>query len=245
MRNKSAWMMLSEQQQAWQSLPLSTRMEVLQHFRGALQGDPRWGALLQTTGADLHSSSTIHALCQAQLRQAEHLLAGERVLPGVTGESNVLYCVGKGITLVVATEQTSLAALLVAIQGVLLAGNSAILWLAPRWSSLTQLFGHYWPETGNSRGVLTWLAAAGRCDDILRQPLVEAALFLGDEPDARRFNQQLAHRQASVISPVLETDAVNLSTVRHPDFLRRLVSERVRTINLTATGGNASLMELG
>jgi delta 1-pyrroline-5-carboxylate dehydrogenase len=31
----------------------------------------------------------------------------------------------------------------------------------------------------------------------------------------------------------------------NPDFLLRLVTEKTRTINTTATGGNAALLELG
>jgi delta 1-pyrroline-5-carboxylate dehydrogenase len=36
-----------------------------------------------------------------------------------------------------------------------------------------------------------------------------------------------------------------LSEMLTPDYLYRFVTERVRTINTTAIGGNASLLELG
>ena len=79
----------------------------------------------------------------------------------------------------------------------------------------------------------------------MTESLLEGAIYLGTETGARQFNRQLAQRDGSIITPVVETDPMNLPVLSRSDFLLRLVTERTRTINLTAIGGNASLMEQG
>ncbi len=244
MRTKTDFFVFSEQQQRWQALALSERIRLVQNFIATLQRDPEWNTLSKTLDAGLHSEATIRSLLQAQMQQVETLLGESLLLPGVTGESNELYCVGRGITLLVATEHSSLSGLLLAIQGALLCGNSVLLWLDPRWFKLQSLLMKAW-QVSAPQSVLASLSTEQQDAALLTEPLIEGTIYLGTEVEARKFNRKLAERDGSIITPVIESDPMNLSVLSRSDFLLRLVTERTCTINLTAIGGNASLMEQG
>lgn len=245
MLTKTDFLLFSEQQQIWQNLPISDRITVVQNFVTTLQRDPAWSTHMKTLDAGLHSEATIRSLLQTQIQQAERLFNTPALMPGITGESNELYCVGRGIVLVVATESASMAGLLLAIQGVLLAGNSVVLWPDSRWYTLQSSLMTHWQTVSSNPSLLISLSAEQQTDVVLHEPLIEGVIYLGTENGAIALNRQLAMRSACIITPVVETDSMNLPLLSREDYLLRLVTERTRTINLTAIGGNASLMEQG
>ena len=172
MRTKMDLIWFSEQQQLWQALPLSERIRLVQNFIVALQREPEWNTLSKTLDAGLHSEATIRSLLQAQIQQAETLFGESLLLPGVTGESNELYCVGRGITLLVATEHSSLSGLLLAVQGALLCGNSVLLWLDQRWFKLQSLMKKSW-QVSVSLPVLVSLYADQQEETLMTESLLE------------------------------------------------------------------------
>lgn len=73
-----------------------------------------------------------------------------------------------------------------------------------------------------------------RCVGYVGNPSVEATL-----------NRQLAKRTGAIVSLVSETDLLTLPVAHDPHLSLRFITERTRTINITAVGGNATLLELG
>ncbi len=69
--------------------------------------------------------------------------------------------------------------------------------------------------------------------------------FVGSEQDVLGYNKKLALRSGAITALVSETDLEALPQSQDPKLVLRFITERTRTINITAVGGNATLLELG
>ncbi|MCG6507894.1 1-pyrroline-5-carboxylate dehydrogenase, partial [Vibrio parahaemolyticus] len=69
--------------------------------------------------------------------------------------------------------------------------------------------------------------------------------YVGNTSVERTINRQLAKRSGAIVSLVSETDFAALPVANDPHLSLRFITERTRTINITAVGGNATLLELG
>jgi len=67
----------------------------------------------------------------------------------------------------------------------------------------------------------------------------------GSRSEVQAISQELANTDGILTQVISVTDMEGLSEMLTPDYLHRFVTERVKTINTTAIGGNASLLELG
>jgi delta 1-pyrroline-5-carboxylate dehydrogenase len=68
---------------------------------------------------------------------------------------------------------------------------------------------------------------------------------VGASHTCQRFNQLLAEREGQLAQLIYEGDLQAYSLLSEPTLCLRFITERTRTINITAVGGNASLLELG
>ncbi|NTJ39281.1 1-pyrroline-5-carboxylate dehydrogenase, partial [Vibrio vulnificus] len=59
------------------------------------------------------------------------------------------------------------------------------------------------------------------------------------------LNLQLAKRDGAIVGLVSATDQAGALLAHDPHLSLRFITERTRTINITAVGGNATLLELG
>ncbi|MFA0070912.1 1-pyrroline-5-carboxylate dehydrogenase, partial [Vibrio breoganii] len=67
----------------------------------------------------------------------------------------------------------------------------------------------------------------------------------GNSQTAQAINLQLAKRDGAIVGLVAETDLATMNVANDPHLSLRFITERTRTINITAVGGNATLLELG
>lgn len=186
-------------------------------------------------------------MAKYQKQQAITLLGDEKLMPGPTGEVNELYSAGRGLFIVAATdaEQSSTINAIVAhISAALLAGNSLILALpqaqqALQYVLLSTLSGAGIPESvvqGAEESELTAL---------IESPKVAGIAFTGDQQTAQNLNRSLVARNGLLAQLVAEVSGSALAYVTDNHFILRFITERTRTINITAVGGNATLLELG
>ncbi|SCX96292.1 trifunctional transcriptional regulator/proline dehydrogenase/L-glutamate gamma-semialdehyde dehydrogenase [Nitrosospira sp. Nsp13] len=142
-------------------------------------------------------------------------------LPGPTGESNTLMFTPRGEVACIANDET---ALLEQIAAVLATGNRALLADGPMPRALIDTL----PPTvcEQLRVERGWMHEA-----------IAAVLYAGPADDAYRLRCELAARDGPRV-PLIATDG-------HDFPLYRLATERVVSVNMTAAGGNASLMMLG
>lgn len=181
-------------------------------------------------------------LLRALFAKAEHLEQANPLI-GPTGESNVLYLTGRGESLVYGSESASPLAILGLVIAALMTGNAVILH-APQHAEWAAQLCRLLHQIGVPSNILT------PChDDSLAQLLATPALKLMcaacDVQEAIRLSRQLAAREGVLVPLVAETDSMQCTQLLQPDFLWRLVTEKTRTINTTAVGGNASLLALG
>lgn len=162
---------------------------------------------------------------------------------GATGESNDLYVTARGKTMVIGGESAKTLAILGQLVAALLTGNEVIL--------------HYPSQDEMCIAAVKALYEAGISDDVISiandsqtvtllhiDRLAQVAVA-GSRAEVQAISQMLAETDGILTQVIAVTDMVGLVEMLAPDYLYRFVTERVRTINTTAIGGNASLLELG
>lgn len=177
------------------------------------------------------------------LHQASSLLSKPYELVGPTGETNELYTAGRGVALLVQQEggvkaQLATVALLSAA---LIAGNSVILCSDDKeWVSL--LCSAYEQSLLPANLLLTLPLDAYHS---LLDSDVRSVGLVGGTTIEQTLNRQLSERKGAIVSLVSETNLSTLPVAHDPHLSLRFITERTRTINITAVGGNATLLELG
>ena len=188
-------------------------------------------------------NATLASVMAFHIQQANVLLANPHVMPGPTGETNELYAAGRGVVLVVLESEAAEAkiAAMAQITGALIAGNGVI--ICSGNDKFNQILKSAVERSQLPTNLVQFVA------------LEEAATFIdfdvrvvglvGSEETEWQVNHQLANRDGAIGLLVSETDLASLPTSHDPNLVLRFITERTRTINITAVGGNATLLELG
>ncbi len=188
-------------------------------------------------------------LAKAMRYQLKHSLTWVNkvhVMPGPTGETNELYSSGRGVCVIAVSKQadtpSALQAIFAIVTSSLLAGNTVI------FCSDNEAFNAIISEALNELNNLTPNVVQLTSYDAL-QPLftmdIRGFAYIGTPDVEQALNLSLAQRDGAIISMVSETDFVALATAQDPNLVLRFITERTRTINITAVGGNATLLALG
>ncbi len=165
------------------------------------------------------------------------------VMPGPTGESNELYLNGRGVVLVTGDNSASKTAMVGQIMAALACGNCVLL----QWSGNSDWVRDLVEKAhmfGLPDGAIQSLPDMSMEDAMNLKGIAAVAAVCSPE-NARHLNRLFAQREGLLVQLIAETDPENCSHLLQPDHLLRFVTERTRTINTTAVGGNATLLELG
>lgn len=164
-------------------------------------------------------------------------------MPGPTGESNELYLTGRGVALVLGTADSTETLLACQTIAALACGNAVVLHREGKDQWLTALIEALY-QAGVPRAMLA-LDTDTPESELLK--LNDLRLVITSCTPAREIelNRALADQDGVLIQLVAETDLQHYPLLTSADFLLRLVTEKTRTINTTAVGGNATLLELG
>lgn len=211
--------------ESWNGLGYTARINILS----------QWAKQL-----DKAAQQMLDFQCSNALEQVSETL----LMPGPTGEDNELYCAGRGVFIVTADAGVAPAVIVGQITAALVTGNTLLLCL-PAESVLT----------GND--LVAQLLAAGcpkgvveNIDYQLINSVVEhqetaGVVYAGQIARAKALARSLAARDGLLAQLIAEIDCVALPVIGSPGYIFRFVTERTRTINITAVGGNAKLLELG
>ncbi|BFM02685.1 hypothetical protein Psyaliredsea_13320 [Psychrobacter alimentarius] len=162
---------------------------------------------------------------------------------GATGESNDLYVTARGKTMVVGSESARAMAVLGQLIAALLTGNEVILH-CPSQDEMCNEAAKILYETGISDDVLS-VANDSQTITLLHIDRLAQVAVSGNGSEIQTISQELAKTDGILTQVIAVSDMEGLSEMLTPDYLHRFVTERVKTINTTAIGGNASLLELG
>lgn len=162
---------------------------------------------------------------------------------GATGESNDLYVTARGKTMVIGSESARAMAVLGQLIAALLTGNEVILH-CPSQVEMCNEAAKILYETGISDDVLS-VANDSQTITLLHIDRLAQVAVSGNGSEIQTISQELAKTDGILTQVIAVSDMEGLSEMLTPDYLHRFVTERVKTINTTAIGGNASLLELG
>lgn len=164
-------------------------------------------------------------------------------MTGATGESNDLYLTARGKTMVIGGKSADPLAVLGQLIAALLTGNEVILHFPTQGEMCAEAAKALY-QTGISEDVLS-VANDSQTITLLHIDRLAQVAVAGTAHDVQEISQTLAATDGILTQVIAVTDKQGLSEMLTPDYLYRFVTERVLTINTTAIGGNASLLELG
>lgn len=164
-------------------------------------------------------------------------------MTGATGESNDLYVTARGKTMVIGGESAKTMAVLGQLIAALLTGNEVILHCPSQDEMCIEAVKALY-ETGISEDVIS-IANDSQTITLLHIDRLAQVAVAGSHSEVQEISQTLAKTDGILTQVIAVTDMEGLADMLTPDYLYRFVTERVKTINTTAIGGNASLLELG
>ena len=164
-------------------------------------------------------------------------------MTGATGESNDLYLTARGKTMVIGGESAQTLALLGQIFAALLTGNEVILHCPNQDEMCIEAVKALY-EAGISEDIIS-VANDSQTITLLHMERLAQVALVGSVFEVQNISRDLAKTDGILTQVIAIIDMEGLSEMLTPDYLYRFVTERVRTINTTAIGGNATLLELG
>jgi delta 1-pyrroline-5-carboxylate dehydrogenase len=200
----------------------------------------RWS---QLQSAKIALTTELCAGFEYQLLHASRHVGEPVSLISPTGETNELYTQGRGVAVVVidSTADNSYSASMAIITAILIAGNSLIVCCDD--TRLTKWLTHFGRELTQVTHLLQ-VCERRLAADLLQHDVRNLA-YIGTKETAIELNIALAAKPNAITLLVAETNLVELPTALDPTLVLWFITERVRTINVTAIGGNALLLELG
>ena len=208
---------------SWNNIGFEERAEILQS----------WSQQLPLKSA---------AMVQFQCTNALKYVAKHVLMPGPTGESNTLYCDGRGVFIITAQKGAVEEAIVGQLASALVCGNSILLCI-PDIQYADQIKIQL-EQLGCIAGVIT-VVDINYLYGLANHPQTAGVAYCGDINGAQKLARQLAQREGGLAQLISEVDRTVLPIIGSQRYCLRFVTERTRTINITAVGGNATLLELG
>ena len=215
----------------WNDLGVSKRADYLQSFAKALEKSTDFGVM--------PANMMMH-----QIKQGTAVIGSEQILPGPTGESNALYTSGRGTFIITGDENSPIVAIVGFVTSAMLAGNCVILCLPESQSSIIQKLLQIFELVLPCNKVLQ-VASFKAINNLITDESIAGVGLIGGAKQAIKINKQLADRNGLIAQLITETDFNEFSTLTDCYFIYRFITERVRTTNVAAVGGNANLLALG
>jgi len=211
----------------WNLTDFDSKSECLLAFKQSLQ----------------QNQALLGAVVSFHIEQASILLAETHQLIGPTGETNELYTAGRGVALIIQGDamQPAKNAAVAQMTAALIAGNSVI-FCSDDAELCKDLEAAYTQSSLPTN--LVQFASLDAYHQLLESD-VRSVGYVGNVEVERSINRQLAKREGAIVGLVSETDLDATPVAHDPHLSLRFITERTRTINITAVGGNATLLELG
>lgn len=175
------------------------------------------------------------AAARAQLISIERRLRKPQILPGPTGESNVLYLEPRGIVVCFADKNVTFEYWVLSIVTALATGNLVISVVSELFHAQALAFREQFMNTGAPQGVFQ-VARLEHLDALLAAEKLSGVVIDSNCQRSTYMVQKLAQRKGAIL-PVISAEY-------NDHLIQRLLSEKTVSIDTTASGGNTSLMTL-
>ncbi len=206
--------------EAWSARPLAERAAVLRKAADLLEARlPAYCGLLvkeacKTLGDTVAEVREAVDFCRYYADQAEARLH-EQVLPGPTGESNVLRLHGRGVFVCISPWNFPLAIFAGQVVAALVAGNTVAAKPAEQTPVVAQRFVALLHEVGVPTDAVALLHGLGETVGaaLVAHPLTAGVCFTGSTQVARLINRTLAAKDGAIVPLIAETGGLNAMVV--------------------------------
>ncbi|MDN2660711.1 hypothetical protein Q8W30_13915 [Neptunomonas phycophila] len=184
-----------------------------------------------------------YSLAAWLLEKIANHMEEELVLPGPTGEANTLLWGGRGVVAVCCDDTASTPAASNAFAAhaftALATGNAVVLQAcSPAAKALASSLAEALPK-----GLVH--ISDSSLETLANDINFAAYAFVGSAENETVLNRLLSKRGGALAQLISETDWDNSVLQTSQDYPWRFTTETTLTVNTTAVGGNASLLELG
>lgn len=204
----------------WTARPVAERAALLRRAGDALEARlPEFCALLvkeahKTWGDAVAEVREAVDFCRYYAAQAELRLV-EQVLPGPTGERNVLRLGGRGVFVCISPWNFPLAIFAGQVVAALVAGNTVAAKPAEQTPVVARRFVALLHEVGVPPDAVAWLHGPGETVGaaLVAHPHTAGVCFTGSTPVARLINRTLAAKEGPIVPLIAETGGLNAMVV--------------------------------
>ena len=152
--------------------------------------------------------------CRYYAAQGERLFGEGELMPGPTGESNVLRLRGRGVFVAISPWNFPLAIFLGQVAAALMAGNSVVAKPAEQTPLIAALAVQILHEAGVPETALHLVPGDGRVGArLVEHRDVAGVVFTGSTEVARIINRTLAAKDAAIVPLIAETGGINAMVV--------------------------------
>jgi len=157
------------------------------------------------------------------------------ILPGPTGESNILYLENRGNIICFADKNVTFHFWVLSIVTALATGNTVITVVSDLYYDEAIAFRDKFIATGADKNVFQ-VARLHHLSTMLAHPALSGIVVDSLCDRKHFFSEKLAERSGAIL-PVISSEYLD-------HLIQRLLTEKTISIDTTASGGNTSLMTL-
>ena len=234
----------------WSRTPAQARAKILEKAADLLeQRAAHFIALLQREGGktlDDAFSEVREAtdFCRYYAAQGRNLFGDGEVMPGPTGESNVLVLRGRGVFVAISPWNFPLAIFLGQITAALMAGNTVVAKPAEQTPLIAAEAVALLHEAGVPVSALHLVQGDGRIGAALVAHIeIAGVVFTGSTEVARSINRTLAAKDGPIVPLIAETGGINAMIV-DATALPEQVADDVVTSAFRSAGQRCSALRL-
>jgi RHH-type proline utilization regulon transcriptional repressor/proline dehydrogenase/delta 1-pyrroline-5-carboxylate dehydrogenase len=234
----------------WSRTPASKRADIMEKASDLLEHRAaHFIALLQREGGktlDDALSEVREAVdfCRYYAAQGRALFGADEVMPGPTGESNVLRLRGRGVFIAISPWNFPLAIFIGQVTAALMAGNAVVAKPAEQTPLIAAEAIKLLHEAGVPASALHLVQGDGGIGAALvAHPDVAGVVFTGSTEVARSINRTLAAKDGPIVPLIAETGGINAMIV-DATALPEQVADDVVTSAFRSAGQRCSALRL-
>ena len=234
----------------WSATSAAQRAEMLERAAELLEKrKARFIALLQSEGGKTLDDSVSEVreaidFCRYYAAQGRKLFGAGEVMPGPTGESNLLRLRGRGVFVAISPWNFPLAIFSGQVTAALMAGNAVVAKPAEQTPRIAAEAVKVLHEAGVPASALHLVQGGGKIGAALvAHPAIAGVVFTGSTEVARAINRALAAKDGPIVPLIAETGGINAMIV-DATALPEQVADDVVTSAFRSAGQRCSALRL-
>jgi RHH-type proline utilization regulon transcriptional repressor/proline dehydrogenase/delta 1-pyrroline-5-carboxylate dehydrogenase len=236
---------------SWNSIGADKRAQILREIANTFENNKfeLYALLIKEAGKSIHDaiSEVIEAVdfCRYYANQAQ-ILTQEKILPGVTGEHNILSMHGRGIFLCISPWNFPLAIFVGQVVAALVTGNTVIAKPSGQTPVIANFAVKLMHKAGVNKAALQLVITSGSNINkyAVADDRISGVAFTGSCGAAQAINMTLASRKSGVIVPfIAETGGQNAMIVDSSALLEQ-VTDDVLTSAFYSAGQRCSALRM-